>query len=1147
MKILNIYFKNINSLEGESRIHFDQTPIADAGVFAITGPNGSGKSSILDVITLGLYGETFRFDRPADHVMTKSTAESLAEVEFSLGDDKFRSSWYVKREDGNSTAELLAPEMKLIQLNGSEQILEDSTQKVRDKMAELTGMDFHKFSKSMVLAQGDFAAFLNALDSERMDILEKISGTDIYAEYKEQAEEKNTQAQARMLQLEQDRDAIPIMDDATKEACEYDLVDFKDQLADLNDEQTEVTQQLTQVQKMVDLENQIESLTEKQQHLKNQRDENHKNLEQIEASQEVMRFQQDIAVLDNKVDETQQSKKMLDSYHNELAMIQKQLNSSAFDENSAVPDKTFAEQKNSIDKLKLSVSELKFNLPKETALLQSLNQKLEEKKPALDLITSWLQEHAADESLLESFPEIVKLSTLRVELAELTDKQKAYTKWSKSTTEGLRKNKEDISSLRTKNKDLKVQIENNERSLEKFAEGLSLYDLQEMKVEQQERVDNFVELLDLASVNAKLGKKGFFSLFSNSKSEHQEETDLKAKADHLQMEIGREQNIIKTLEQAVSNERLLQKMQPDRVHLVDGKPCPLCGALEHPYSKHAPTVANSKQALLDQQKKVKALIASAESLGKEIILAQKKAEQDEQKANKLEGVRSQWNALANRLNIASIELDIDNLSLIKDLLKTEKTELINIGNLEKKYAKKQDSITSAKSYIETNEAALIRLTKETADLETDWNSRPQELIDLEQALSKCQTEEQVLSEKVVAQLNKLGEKMPGKKKENVLLERLKARKQEYQSKASRQKSLADEIQDLDQKVLTCSSKIDQINKDIQQYSGKVQHEEMAGLHLSIVEKQKLIAEKETLYSRQEAELVTLNQSLSDKIKDTQQSDLTAVRETIALIQRQPELQQQQLELKQNISNIKNNLEKAQSDLEAEQTSELTKSTEDEILGQQKSIKEKLDITQQEIKSIQNKLNKQNDLQEKYTEVSTKLEGHKALVEASEADVRLIEDENGIQFRRKVQQIMTDKLLSQANQILEKLSGRYYVRKRENEHGLGLEIEDTKQHNVRRLPKTLSGGESFIVSLALALALAEMAHNGHAVDSLFLDEGFGTLDAESLYLAMTTLESLKTHGKTVGVISHVEGVSKRIKTQIEMIKKPNGFSGLKMVS
>ena len=101
MKILNVYFKNINSLEGESRINFEQSPFSDTGVFAITGPNGSGKSSILDVITLGLYGETFRFDRPASHVMTKHTAECFAEIEFSLGGEKYQSSWHVQRAGGD--------------------------------------------------------------------------------------------------------------------------------------------------------------------------------------------------------------------------------------------------------------------------------------------------------------------------------------------------------------------------------------------------------------------------------------------------------------------------------------------------------------------------------------------------------------------------------------------------------------------------------------------------------------------------------------------------------------------------------------------------------------------------------------------------------------------------------------------------------------------------------------------------------------------------------------------------------------------------------------------------------------------------------------------------------------------------------------
>jgi DNA repair protein SbcC/Rad50 len=185
MRILNIFFKNINSLEGEGRVYFDQGPIADSGVFAITGPNGSGKSSILDVITLGLYGETFRFDKPAAHVMTKQTRECFAKVEFALGDDKFRSSWEVKYNDSLPEVTPLLAKMTLTRINGQEETLAESPNQVRNRMAELTGMDFHKFSKSIMLPQGDFAAFLLALDSERMDILEKISGADLYNDHRQ--------------------------------------------------------------------------------------------------------------------------------------------------------------------------------------------------------------------------------------------------------------------------------------------------------------------------------------------------------------------------------------------------------------------------------------------------------------------------------------------------------------------------------------------------------------------------------------------------------------------------------------------------------------------------------------------------------------------------------------------------------------------------------------------------------------------------------------------------------------------------------------------------------------------------------------------------------------------------------------------------
>jgi exonuclease SbcC len=227
MRILNLHFKNINSLEGESRVDFAHGPIAESGVFAITGPNGSGKSSILDVITLALYGETYRFHKPAEHVITKHASESLASVEFQIGGNRYTSRWEVNREISEF------PIMQLTHLVDEDWVtIADTPSQVRKSLAEISGMDFHRFSKSMVLPQGDFAAFLNALDSERMDILEKISGNDFYVGYEKQVEDLIPALQSRIDQLEQDISLIPLLDSTAMETARLDLEDFKEQAED---------------------------------------------------------------------------------------------------------------------------------------------------------------------------------------------------------------------------------------------------------------------------------------------------------------------------------------------------------------------------------------------------------------------------------------------------------------------------------------------------------------------------------------------------------------------------------------------------------------------------------------------------------------------------------------------------------------------------------------------------------------------------------------------------------------------------------------------------------------------------------------------------------------------------------------------------
>jgi len=126
-----------------------------------------------------------------------------------------------------------------------------------------------------------------------------------------------------------------------------------------------------------------------------------------------------------------------------------------------------------------------------------------------------------------------------------------------------------------------------------------------------------------------------------------------------------------------------------------------------------------------------------------------------------------------------------------------------------------------------------------------------------------------------------------------------------------------------------------------------------------------------------------------------------------------------------------------------------------------------------------------------------------------------------------------------------LNGRYLIHK-PNDRDLALEIIDQHQANNIRSIHTLSGGESFLVSLALALGLSDLAGRNTQIKSLFIDEGFGTLDESALDLAISTLENLQSKGKRIGVISHVPALKERIGTQIQLQKRGSGFSGLEIV-
>lgn len=156
---------------------------------------------------------------------------------------------------------------------------------------------------------------------------------------------------------------------------------------------------------------------------------------------------------------------------------------------------------------------------------------------------------------------------------------------------------------------------------------------------------------------------------------------------------------------------------------------------------------------------------------------------------------------------------------------------------------------------------------------------------------------------------------------------------------------------------------------------------------------------------------------------------------------------------------------------------------------------------------------------------------------------LVGSSTGDKFRKFAQGLTLDNLVWLANQQLNRLHGRYLLQRKASD-ALELEVVDTWQADAVRDTRTLSGGESFLVSLALALALSDLVSHKTRIDSLFLDEGFGTLDSETLDTALDALDALNATGKTIGVISHVEAMKERIPVQIK-VKKINGLGYSKL--
>jgi len=223
MKILKVGIKNLNSLRLERGIDFGIPPLGSAGLFAVTGDTGAGKTTILDAITLALYRKTAQ--QREEEVMSYGTGDCYAEVEFEVKGKRYRSRYTRRRARNKADKSLQPANMELAELNEETEgaIIASGKSKVPGKVEEITGLDYERFCKSVMLAQGDFAAFLNAEAKKRGELLEQITGTQIYGDLSRAAHLKAREEKGKLETLEQKLSMFHLLNEEDVREMKRDL------------------------------------------------------------------------------------------------------------------------------------------------------------------------------------------------------------------------------------------------------------------------------------------------------------------------------------------------------------------------------------------------------------------------------------------------------------------------------------------------------------------------------------------------------------------------------------------------------------------------------------------------------------------------------------------------------------------------------------------------------------------------------------------------------------------------------------------------------------------------------------------------------------------------------------------------------------
>lgn len=1202
MKILKVVINNIHSIKGKYTIDFVNGILGDAGLYAITGQTGAGKSTILDAITLALYGMTNRHGKGNSdaEIITRNEKESFSETYFEINDCEYMARWSVSVNRNNN---LNKAERKICKVINGEigEVLGDQKKNTQSVINDIVGLTFEQFTKSVLLAQNNFSAFLKADANERAEMLSKITGTQIYEEVSKAVYEKfkvvESELQMLKSQLKNDllsEEELTILNESI--IANELLIQENKKLLDtflikinwLNDIETNTKELQKQEQNLTKLNQQLlgnAGLFEKLSIYNKAKSIEFDLVNFDEKSKKVTENSEALTLLSKSIQDKSEAlelaRKSLQVIEIEFGNVNVELDeklpkikkASGFLIEKRQKELQVVEFKSTLEQLETSLSSANDVFAKTKSFIGNIENEISQKESELKTVSVFSNWETERPLYGEKYSQIKRL---QIEIDALESVNKSI-EIEKIKIQNLQLENELIGFIDEENL-IFNQLENIQAKRKTF---LPISELNVQKAEIQAKINSCNKLkLDFEKYESVIPQVNSFT--------EKNKQDIHS-LNQLNNDLMNEKEKLALLNQNKFLQSKIASLEEHRKHLVDGEECPLCGSIEHPFvTLNFDKSSNDVDVKIKESEiRINEILVNKSSLEKQISSTEIEIKHLENQQKELQvnivNIKAEI-GFEEFLTIEQIEKYLFQNNQLQIDLEHSITELTILNE---EYERLNEKYSALKTLNEQRKLDKLELVNKLALLEQTIANESKLKLEKQASIDDCFEEidkilvqyKLTLPSKTIKEIEILGKSVSeqfGKWK--LAFEFIESNKLLFVQHQNELEKSQIQMANTSKEITNIKAKLGVLENDLQELTKQI-HILTKGFQLEIPEQEEVRIR--TILEAFSSKMKTINAEISgnevyiqENLKKEKQLKLEIEADKVAVLNLANSLNVFLAENNfQNIQSIREILKFEEIDPIQVLKAELEQAKQ-QALGAQNSISEKLhslknqNITSEnveELSRIKNELEfNQNELVQLVGGDKEKLRRNKAEEESNLETKHKIENQNlvyqkwqqlndligsadGKKFKKFAQDFTLSLLVQHANKHLKVMFNRYELVKTDDSAEMELQIKDKNFFDALRNINSLSGGETFLVSLSLALGLSDLASKNTKIRSLFIDEGFGTLDPENLNNALDALELLRqTDDRQIGIISHVEELKKRIHTQIQVNKISAEYSSIQIV-